>query len=198
MPADSSIFRPGIYNCRKSKSSVEQSIPIIPVGTLFHVQTCADAEIRRHDRTENKWICWHRRLGYMPLATIQQMINTCQGLEDLQGIAMPRNYISANVRMGKATNLDQPLPNPNRAQRPMQIVHFDLFGPCRHSSFAGHSYCAVFVDDHSRYTWVYTVKNKSEVFDIFKKIMQILLSFEAITYFVAFVVAMLAKTCLQI
>ena len=141
LPADNSIFRPGIYNCRKSKSSVEQSIPIIPVGTLFHVQTCADAEIRRHDRVENKWICWHRRLGYMPLATIQQMINTCQGLEDLQGIAMPRNYISANVRMGKATKLDQPSANPSRAQSPMQIVHFDLFGPCKQSSFAGHSYC---------------------------------------------------------
>ena len=27
----------------------------------------------------------------------------------------------------------------------------------------------VFVDDHLRYTWVYTVKNKSEVLDIFKK-----------------------------
>jgi hypothetical protein len=127
LPADNSIFRPGIYNCRKSKSSVEQSIPIIPVGTLFHVQTCADAEIKRHDRVENKWICWHRRLGYMPLATIQQMINSCQGLDDLQGIAMPRNYISANVRMGKATNLDQPSSNPTRAERPMQIVHFDLF-----------------------------------------------------------------------
>ncbi len=108
MQADNSIFQPGIYNCRRSKSSVEQSIPIIPVGTLFHVQTCADADIRRQDRVENKWICWHPRLGYMPLATIQQMINTCQGLDDIQGIAMPRNYISANVRMGKATKLDQP------------------------------------------------------------------------------------------
>ena len=169
MPADNSIFRPGIYNCRKSKSSVEHSIPIVPVGSLFHVQTCADAEIRRHDRVENKWICWHRRLGYMPLATIQQMINTCQGLDDLQGIAMPRNYVSANVKMGKATNLDQPSPNLTRAQSPMQIVHFDLFGPIKQPSFAGHSYCGVFVDDHSRYTWVYTVKNKSDVFDMFQK-----------------------------
>jgi hypothetical protein len=169
MPAGNSIFQPGIYNCRKTKSSVEHSIPIIPVGSLFHVQTCADAEIRRHDRVENKWICWHRRLGYMPLATIQQMINTCQGLDDLQGIAMPRNYVSANVRMGKATNLDQPLPNLTRAEKPMQIVHFDLFGPIKQPSFAGHSYCGVFVDDHSRYTWVYTVKNKSEVFDMFKR-----------------------------
>jgi hypothetical protein len=38
----------------------------------------------------------------MLLATIQQMINTCEGLDDLQGIAMPHNFI---VRMGKATNL---------------------------------------------------------------------------------------------
>jgi hypothetical protein len=51
----------------------------------------------------------------------------------------------------------------------MQIVHLDLFGPCKQSSFAGHSYCCVFVDDHSHYTWVYTVKNKSEVVDVFKK-----------------------------
>jgi hypothetical protein len=26
-------------------------------GNLFHVQTCADAKIKRHDRVENKWIC---------------------------------------------------------------------------------------------------------------------------------------------
>ncbi len=128
---------------------------------MFLVQTCADAEIKRQDRVENKWICWQRRLGYMPWATIQQMINSCQGLDNLQGIAMPSNYISANVRMRKATNLDQPSSNPTRAERPMQIVHFDLFGPFKQSSFAGHSYCGVFVD-HFLYTWVYTVKNKSE------------------------------------
>ena len=151
LPADNSLFRPGIYNCRKMKSSVEHSIPIIPVGSLFHVQTCADAEIKRHDRAENKWICWHRRLGYMPLDTIQQMINTCQGLDDLQGITMPHNYVSANVRRGGATNIDQLKSNSTRAERPMQIVHFDLFGPCK-PSFAGHCYCCVFVDDHSRYT----------------------------------------------
>jgi hypothetical protein len=37
----------------KSKSSVQQSIPTIPVETLFYIQTCADAEIKRHDRVEN-------------------------------------------------------------------------------------------------------------------------------------------------
>ena len=168
-PAKDSIFSPGIYNCRKHKSSVEHSIPIAHVGNLFHVHTCAEAEIKRHDRAENKWILWHRRLGYMPFDTIQQMVNSCQGLDDLQGISMPRNYVSASVRQGKATMMDQPKSNSTRADRPLQVVHFDLFGPCKHPSFAGHKYCVVLVDDHSRYTWVYTVKNKSDVFDVLKK-----------------------------
>ena len=36
------------------------------------------------------------------------------------------------------------------------------FGPCKHPSFAGHSYCVVLIDDCTRYTWVYTIKNKSD------------------------------------
>ncbi len=157
LPADNSLFHPGIYNCSKMKSSVEHLILIIPVSSQFHVQTCANAETKSHDLAENKWICWHQRLGYMPLDTIQQIINTCQGLNDLQGITMQRNYVSANVRRGKATNIDQLKSNSTCAERPMQIVHFDLFRPC-YPSFAGHCYCCVFVDDHSQCTWVYMVR----------------------------------------
>jgi hypothetical protein len=73
------------------------------------------------------------------------------------------------VRQGEKIKIDQPKSNPMRADRPLQIVPFDLFGPCKHSSLAGHKYCVVLVDDHSRYTWVYTVKNKSDVFDVPKK-----------------------------
>ena len=169
MPANNSIFCPGIYNCRKGKTSLEHSIPIASVGNLFHVHTCSDAEVKRHDRPENKYILWHRRLGFMPLATIQQMIDSCQGLEDLQGISMPRNYVSANARRGKAVSMDQPKSNPTRADQPLQVVHFDIFGPCKNPSFAGHSYCVVLIDDHTRYTWVYTVKNKSDVLDVLKR-----------------------------
>ncbi len=39
---------------QKVKFSVEQSIPIISVGNLFHVQPSADEEIKRYDRVENR------------------------------------------------------------------------------------------------------------------------------------------------
>ena len=75
---------PGIYNCCKGKTSTAHSIPIIVVGTLFHIQTCADNVIWRSERIENKWICWHRRLGHMPLETLKNMVGSCQGLDDLK------------------------------------------------------------------------------------------------------------------
>ena len=85
LPAQNPVYPPGIYCCRKGKTLTTHLIPIIAVGTLFHIQTCANILIRRSERIENKWICWHRRLGYMPLATLKNMVGSCQGLDDLQG-----------------------------------------------------------------------------------------------------------------
>ncbi len=71
------------------------------------------------------------------------MINRSQGLGEFQGVAMHRNYIEAIMKMGKASYLDQTLPNLNRAHNPLQVGHFDHFGPCKQASFAGHSYWCV-------------------------------------------------------
>ena len=112
LPTLNPVFPPGIYNCHKGKTSAAHAIPIVAIGTPFHIQTCAEEEVCCSDSIKNKWICWHRRLGYMLLETLKNMIGSCQGLDDLQGVAMLHNYVSANVRMGKATNMDQPQQNP--------------------------------------------------------------------------------------
>jgi hypothetical protein len=94
LPANDSIFDPGIYNCGKNKSLVEHLVPIIQAGSLFHIHTCAKAEIKRHDQAENEWILWHRRFRYMPFDTIQQMVNICQGLDDFKGILILTVFVS--------------------------------------------------------------------------------------------------------
>ena len=116
---------------------MEHSIPIVAIGSLFHIHTCAEAEIKQHDRKDNLYIVWHRRLGYMPLATIRMMIDSCQGLDDLRGVPMPRNYVDSNVKRRKAPSLDQPKPNTQRADQPLQVVRLDIFGPRKQPSFAG-------------------------------------------------------------
>ena len=72
---------------------------------------------------------------------------------------MPRNYVG----QGKAIHMDQPESLQARADCPLQVAHFDRFGLCKHSSFAGNNCCVVLVDNHARYPCVYTVKNKSDL-----------------------------------
>ena len=105
----------------------------------------------------------------MPLATIQMMFDSFQGVDDLWGVPIPRNYVSANVRRGKATSMDQPKPNTPRA---LKLVHFDLFGHAnnpRMLDLVTVSFSLTTVLTTTKYTWVYTIKKKSEVFDVLKK-----------------------------
>jgi transposase InsO family protein len=52
--------------------------------------------------------------------------------------------------------------------RSLELLHMDLFGPTTYRSIGGNSYGLVVVDDYSRYTWVFFLSYKSNVFSIFK------------------------------
>jgi transposase InsO family protein len=49
----------------------------------------------------------------------------------------------------------------------LQLVHSDAYGPLE-TSLGGCKYFLLFIDDFSRITWVYFLKQKSEVFEKFK------------------------------
>ena len=51
----------------------------------------------------------------------------------------------------------------------MELVHTTVYGPIKPSSLGGNNYFLLFIDDFSRKTWVYFLKQKSEVFGAFKK-----------------------------
>ena len=53
------------------------------------------------------------------------------------------------------------------ASVPMELVHSDLCVPLPSASFSGLKYFLTFIDDYSRCTWVYFLKLKSEVFNMF-------------------------------
>ena len=53
------------------------------------------------------------------------------------------------------------------ALAPLQLVHSDLCGPLLVVSFSGYKYFLTFIDDFSICTWVYFLKLKSEVFNMF-------------------------------
>jgi transposase InsO family protein len=52
--------------------------------------------------------------------------------------------------------------------RPLELLHMDLFGSTSFVSIGGNFYCLVIVDGYSRFTWVYFLQDKSNVFETIK------------------------------
>ena len=55
-----------------------------------------------------------------------------------------------------------------RTSAPLKLIHSDIAGPFPHMSMSQAKYALTFIDDFSRYCWVYFLKHKYEVFDLFK------------------------------
>jgi histone deacetylase 1/2 len=51
---------------------------------------------------------------------------------------------------------------------PLELVFSDVWGPAQ-MSVSGHEYYVSFIDAYSRFTWIYLLKRKSDVFDVFLK-----------------------------
>ena len=50
----------------------------------------------------------------------------------------------------------------------LELVHTDVWGPSKVPSFGGSRYFITFIDDATRKLWVYFLKHKYDVFDVFK------------------------------
>jgi histone deacetylase 1/2 len=52
------------------------------------------------------------------------------------------------------------------ATAPLELIYSDVWGPTQ-TSVSGHNYYISFVDAYSRFTWLYLIKRKSDVFYVF-------------------------------
>lgn len=109
---------------------------------------------------------WHRRLGHLNHRSMQLL---------KQGMATGISYDSSTHQQciacieGKQTRLPFPKKSFNRATDTLELVHTDLCGPMPCGSMSGTKYFLTFIDDYSRKTFVYFLKQKSDVFEKFKE-----------------------------
>jgi hypothetical protein len=52
--------------------------------------------------------------------------------------------------------------------RPLELLHIDLFGPIAYISISGSNYYLVIVDDYSHFTWVLFLQEKSQTQETLK------------------------------
>jgi transposase InsO family protein len=56
--------------------------------------------------------------------------------------------------------------------RPLELLHMDLFGPIAYISIGGTKYCLVIVDDYSRFIWVFFLQEKSRTQETLKRFLR--------------------------
>jgi hypothetical protein len=49
---------------------------------------------------------------------------------------------------------------------PLDLIHSDVWGPAP-TSVGRFSFYVSFIDDHTKYTWIYLLRQKSDVFSVF-------------------------------
>ncbi|KAG5561972.1 hypothetical protein RHGRI_004867 [Rhododendron griersonianum] len=115
------------------------------------------------DQTSSPFYLWHSRLGHLSSERLKLLaksgslgqvsisdISECSGCKLSKMSALPFN---------KSTSV---------SSSPFQLVHTDLWGPSPVATKAGSVYYVSFVDDYSRYTWVYLMTHKSDFFKIYQ------------------------------
>eukprot|EP00249_Psilotum_nudum_P025430 c29883_g1_i1 orf=183-584(+) len=96
-------------------------------------------------------------------------MNTLQRYHMVDGYnlkATPLNLCEACV-YGKLTQTKFPK-SQKRTKQLLELVHSDLYGPLPVTSLTGNYYFLTFMDDYSKYTRIYFLKNKSEVLTHFQ------------------------------
>ena len=68
---------------------------------------------------------------------------------------------------GKQHKNPFPQSSDRRAANPLDLIHSDVCGKMSSKSLSGAEYFVTFIDDKTRYVWVYIIKRKSDVFKCF-------------------------------
>ncbi|RDX67842.1 hypothetical protein CR513_53233, partial [Mucuna pruriens] len=98
----------------------------------------------------------HNCLGHPSLAKLKLMVPNFNKMSTLE---------CESYQLGKHVRSTFPNQVNKRCNSSFSIVHSDIWGPSRVTSF-GFNYFVTFIDEYSRCTWVYLMKERSELLSI--------------------------------
>ncbi|CAJ2651271.1 unnamed protein product [Trifolium pratense] len=117
----------------------------------------------RLNSSSSSFYLWHSRLGHVSASRLKYLASTgalgklqtsdisdCCGCKLAKFSALPFN---------KSTSV---------SNAPFDLVHSDVWGPSSVLTKGGSRYYVCFIDDYSRYCWVYLMINRSEFYDIYR------------------------------
>ena len=94
-------------------------------------------------------------------------------VKGLPKLSRPLNQMCGPCQIGKQTKSVHKKVTHLATFRPLELIHMDLMGPTRTQSINGKRYIFLAVDDFTRFTWVNFLKEKSNTFEVFKTLVNL-------------------------
>ena len=156
------------FNSREAKIMDENGKTILcaeKLGDLF-LYTAKKNTLYMTTANIDEVMKWHNRYGHLNVAGLSELSR--KKLVNGLNIQFPNEINCTTCLKSKCTT--KPFSSSeNRATELLEIIHTDICGPVNVNSSGGARYILTFIDDYSRYVFVYFLKNKSQTFETFKE-----------------------------
>lgn len=117
---------------------------------------------KRKLNNENSATLWHKRLGHISKMRIDRLVS--------DGVLSNLNFTDLKIcvecikgKQTKTKRLDA-----TRSSDVLELIHTDICGPFPSASWNGQQYFISFIDDYSRYGYLYLIHEKSQSLEVFK------------------------------
>lgn len=146
------------------------------VNGLYHVNVNCNTDNRINTLLQSsnkpsltKEAIWHRRLGHLNLGSLRKLAQSDMVIgfdydpeKATEGIGFCESCVE-----GKSHRLPFQPRQGKQSNTPLELVHSDVCGKLNIKSLGGAQYFLTFIDDSTRYVWIYVLKRKDEVFTKF-------------------------------
>jgi transposase InsO family protein len=116
------------------------------------------------------WL-WHRRLSHVRMKNLHKLLKG-EHILGLTNVYFEKDRICSACQARKQVGVHHPHKNIMTTDRPLELLHMDLFFPIAYISIDGSKYYLVIVDDYSSFTWVFFLQEKSQTQETQKRFLR--------------------------
>ena len=133
------------------------------VGSLYYLEFCRKPQLNVAESER----LWHRRYGHLGEKSLQKLAKREQFDYNVK-----KNIGFCEACIGGKLHRSRFEISSSQTKEPLEVVHSDVCGKLREKSIGGAEYFLTFIDDYTRYTWVYPLKTKDQVFMEWKALVE--------------------------
>ena len=114
------------------------------------------------DQKESKSSIWHCRFGHLGMQGLQELVKG-KMVTGLDISSKSELTFCESCVQGKSHRLPFQQSSVKRTSNPLELIHIDVGGKVGTQSLGSGEYFVTFLDDHTRYVWVYILNSVAPI-----------------------------------